>query len=185
MNEAWIAVIGSLGGVVVGGTVTYFGDRLRLDREDLRRAAQQTSETEERWRQACVHLATSAYRMRSLAWSFTDFRLNTDGWRSDPYVQELQDRLETAYSDCARCYNELRVMGLLSFEEEADKLLEKAEDVVDRAFAEDPDYPDDSLGEVLGAFLDAVHDEFGLERPASRTGGPNRSHGTSGRPTRA
>jgi hypothetical protein len=165
LSAAWIAVVASLGGVAVGGTLNLIGEQIRVRREERARAAIRSEAAEERWRQACVELASLASEVWSRAWTLVDYReADPEGWRTDAYVQGLQDALEAALTRLNEAYSELRILGMLSFYDEAGQLYEAAVNATSGAFAESPNSPEPGIGRLVNEFLAAVSAEFMLTR---------------------
>jgi hypothetical protein len=145
---------------MIGGALNLVAEHLRAVREDHRLSVQSATEREEQLREVCVDFATLSDEVRSRAWSFVDYRVgDPKGWRSDLYVQALQDRLEEAIVGFERTYNTLQVLGMRTFRKEAEALYEVTADAIGKAFADEPEFPDET-GPANYAFLEAVNRDF-------------------------
>jgi hypothetical protein len=170
VGAAWIAVIGTLGGVLVAGALSVVGEQMRGRREERLRAQEHTLAVEQSWRQACVALGALTSEVWSRSWALVDYReADPEGWREDAYVQGLQDALEATLGRLNEAYSELRILGTLSFGEEMNRLYDSAVRGAASAFAETPEYPEPGIGKLLDAYLAAVSVEFSLSR-AGRAG---------------
>src|SRR4051794_30954196 len=97
MGGAWVAVIGTLGGVVAGGSTNLLLERMKWARDDRTASRHAAAESVARRREACIEYASLSDELRSRLWSFTDYRLaDPSGWRIDEYVQKQQELLEAA-----------------------------------------------------------------------------------------
>jgi hypothetical protein len=168
MDPAWIAVVGSLGGVAVGGGLNFVADELRVRRAAGEAGRERGREIENRRRNLCVDLATLADEISSRADSVVDYRVRvTDDWREE-YLQNRLERLEVLFSDFNRTYNELRVLGIVA-RSEADELLGLIVRAIQGAFeAENPTAPDgEEISTAIGNYLAATHKQ--LPSPASES----------------
>jgi hypothetical protein len=84
MSAAWIAVIGTLGGVVAGGATNIVLERMRWTRDDRTAERQRAEARVDRRRDRCIEFSALADEIRSRLWSFVDYRLaDPEGWRTD------------------------------------------------------------------------------------------------------
>jgi hypothetical protein len=173
MSAAWIAVVASLGGVALGGAVNLIGEEIRARREARARHEDYLTQADEHRRSACVTFASAAREVWSRAWTLADYRLaNPEGWRSDPFVQDLLETLEGAISRLGEAYFNLRILGTGSLAEHASHLHEAAVYATRGAYEETPSYPEAGINEQVDEFLDAAQAEIAGERASS-------SHGSS------
>jgi hypothetical protein len=158
MDSAWIAVIGTLGGVVAGGATSLALERMTWTRQDREADRRDAAELVARRRERCVAFSSLAEECSSRLWSMHDYRsADPEAWRADDYVQQQQDLLESANSQLERAYHELWILGMGEFREEARELhraLVRAFNVVYDDPSEAPDTND--IAAKMGAFLEAV-----------------------------
>jgi hypothetical protein len=180
VNAAWIGVIGALGGVVLGATVNLVADHFRWQREEARLEQDRLRAMHERRRELSVVLASTVDELSSRAWTLADYRAETPkGWRADPYVQLLADKIDAVLAAVNRSYNELRILGIGDeLTDAADRLLELSVEAVNSTFADElGEWDVEALSVAGGDFLDAAHDEFGVTRRIQRPGRPSAAGG--------
>jgi hypothetical protein len=162
LETAWIAVIASLGGVLLGGMINFLGDAFRWRHEDRQAERQQAAKRDEERVALCVEFATLGDELMSSLHNFADFQeVNPTGWRTDPFVQRQLENLETAWSSFNRTYNALRIFGMGNLRESADTL--ESFVAINFAAAFPPASEKPSSGDwadVVNPFLEAVANEL-------------------------
>jgi hypothetical protein len=164
MSTAWVAVIGSLGGVVVAGLLNVLIEGRRDRAEERRWSRERAARLEDRRRELAAALPALLEEVRSRAWSYVDYRKSEPNWRHDSYVQAQSDRLEEANSVLGRTYYESLILGMS--EKPADaaaELMAWRWEIIEQGYRDviEPDEPNLSLDEDLWvkevvAFVDAA-----------------------------
>lgn len=112
MDAAWIVVIGSLGGVLIGGLLNALTEQRRQLEEARKWERERSTRLEDHRRELAAQLPSLLEEVRSRTWSYVDYRMNEPDWRHDSYVQEQADRLEEASAAFTRVYYESLILGM-------------------------------------------------------------------------
>lgn len=168
-------MIASLGGVALGGLLNVLADTLRWRREDRRADVARAGERRERTQQLFVDFATLGDELVSRLSNFVDFQdTNPDGWRTDPFVQDQIDKLETAWSSFNRTYNALRIAGMGPSMRQAgaarvqaatENLYGFLSEAFVSAYPPKTEGPREEYGDIAQRFLDRVAAEMGPMKP--------------------
>jgi hypothetical protein len=169
MEAAWIALLASLGGVLLGGLLNAWAQFQRGKWEQASWIRQRTAQELEQKRALYALLPALVEETRSRCWSFVDYRRSDpDGWRNDAYIRAQQDKLEEVVSHFNRTYQQVRLVATEVLRTEAAKLADWVGWWMSAAFEADPGQPFNETedGRVLASDMDAYSEQAQRESSA-------------------